>query len=61
MRGKINLEDAARKAMVLDVNSRYFGLETLVLMEKRWPGCCRSDFTKIWGPEENRHRLGLRK
>ena len=30
---KINLEKAARKTMVLDVNSRYFGLETLVLME----------------------------
>lgn len=36
--GKISLEEAARKTMVLDVNSRYFGLETLVLMENAGRG-----------------------
>jgi hypothetical protein len=36
--GKINLEEAARKTMVLDVNSRYPGLETLVLMENAGQG-----------------------
>ena len=35
---RINLEQAARKTMVLDVNSRYFGLETLVLMENAGRG-----------------------
>jgi len=38
MGGKINLEEAARKTMVLDVNSRYSGLETLVLMENAGRG-----------------------
>lgn len=36
--GKISLEEASRKTMVLDVNSRYFGLETLVLMENAGRG-----------------------
>jgi len=38
MPGKINLEEAKRKTMVLDVNSRYCGLETLVLMENAGRG-----------------------
>lgn len=38
MGGKINLEEAARKTLVLDVNARYFGLEALVLMENAGRG-----------------------
>src|SRR5512136_2403087 len=38
MTGKINLEEAARKTMLLDVNSRYFGLDTLILMENAGRG-----------------------
>jgi NAD(P)H-hydrate epimerase len=38
MAERINLEEAARKTMILDINSRYFGLETLVLMENAGRG-----------------------
>jgi len=34
----MDLEEAARRTMILDVNSRYFGLETLVLMENAGRG-----------------------
>lgn len=37
MGGKINLEEA-RKTLVLDVNARYFGWETRVLMENAGRG-----------------------
>ncbi len=36
--GKIDLEEGARRTMILDVNARYFGLETLVLMENAGRG-----------------------
>lgn len=35
---KIDLEEGARRTKILDVNSRYFGLETLVLMENAGRG-----------------------
>lgn len=38
MGGKINLEESARKTMVGDVNSRYSGLEILVLTENAGQG-----------------------
>jgi len=36
--GKIDVEEGARRTKVLDVNARYFGLETLVLMENAGRG-----------------------
>ncbi len=36
--GKIDLEEGARRTKILDVNARYFGLETLVLMENAGRG-----------------------
>ena len=36
--GKIDLEAGARRTKILDVNARYFGLETLVLMENAGRG-----------------------
>lgn len=36
--GNIDLEEGARRTKILDVNSRYFGLETLVLMENAGRG-----------------------
>ena len=38
MGGKVNLGEATRKTMILDVNARYFGLETRVLMENAGRG-----------------------
>jgi hydroxyethylthiazole kinase-like uncharacterized protein yjeF len=36
--GKIDVEEGARRTKILDVNARYFGLETLVLMENAGRG-----------------------
>jgi len=55
MKGKINLEDAARKTMVLDVNSRYFGLETLVLMENAGRGVAE-EISRRYG---DRKKIGI--
>ena len=55
MKGKINLEDAAKKTMVLDVNSRYFGLKTLVLMENAGRGVAE-EISRRYG---DRKKIGI--
>jgi len=52
---KINLEEAAKKTMVLDVNSRYFGLETLVLMENAGRGVAE-EISRRYG---DRKKIGI--
>ena len=52
---RINLEQAARKTMVLDVNSRYFGLETLALMENAGRGVA-DEISRKYG---DRKKIGV--
>lgn len=52
---RINLEEAARRTMVLDVNSRYFGLETLVLMENADRGVA-DEISRRYG---DRKKIGI--
>ncbi len=52
---RINFEEAARRTMVLDVNSRYFGLETLVLMENAGRGVA-DEISRKYG---DRKKIGI--
>jgi len=49
--GKIDREEGARKTKILDVNSRYFGLETLVLMENAGRGVS-DEISRRYGNEK---------
>ncbi len=53
--GRINLEKAAKKTRALDVNSRYFGLETLVLMENAGRGVA-DEISRRYG---DRKKIGV--
>jgi hydroxyethylthiazole kinase-like uncharacterized protein yjeF len=55
MVGKINLEETARRTMALDINSRYFGLETLVLMENAGRGVA-DEISRRYGEKK---RIGI--
>ncbi len=51
MSGKLKLEEGARRTKILDVNSRYFGLETSVLMENAGRGVA-DEISRRYGNEK---------